>query len=136
MLYSNKTSLKINLFSSVVYSPSNYSFNRPFMQLTTHANPSLYPNTIFGDGHLIWGLTRVSKITGLYKELKFSQLGPLYSPISFNGTSRYSTLKTVSAFPVTREPTHSLWLGAFLLVVPCPDHSLHHSHLPKAYPCL
>ena len=73
-----------------------------------------------------------SMITWLYKEYKFSWPGPLYSLISFNGTSRDSTLKTISVFPVTREPSHHLWLGALLLVVPWPDHSTHHSHLPKS----
>lgn len=84
----------------------------------------------------ISSLTRVSKILWLYKEYKFSQLGPLYSLISFPGTFKHSTLKSVSAFPVTKKPSHVPWLGAFLLVVSCPDHSPQHSHLPKAFPCL
>ena len=55
ILYSTELVFKKNIFfllSSAVKSLSIHSFNYPFMQLTTHTNPSVYPNAVFEDGHL------------------------------------------------------------------------------------
>ena len=55
ILYSTELVFKKKIFfllSLAVKSLSIHSFNYPFMQLTTHTNPSVYPNAVFEDGHL------------------------------------------------------------------------------------